>query len=219
MNHPLDGVFDRLERTNENILNLEREICAFLENGPHPIIANEEVEAFQEAVDANASRIVPKRFSILSGEIIHHLRACLDHIAWELSSPEKREANPRVIEFPILCTKPINSKEISGYNRKVDGIGAAGRNIIQRIQPYHRSDAALTGPCNHPLGIIHQMDIIDKHRELVMVLSAFDIPLKGMGAIWTMLYRQADFSEQEIVGLAKSFNPNCKIAPQVASQD
>src|SRR3990172_9130088 len=147
MNHPLDGVHEKLERANENILNLEREIIAFLQDGTYRVIPNQEPESVQEAIEAHANRIIPRRFSILSGEIIHHLRSCLDHIAWELSSPQKRARDPKGIEFPVYSSKPVDKDAIRRYQRKVEGIPDPGLKIIEAMQPYHRDPAfMLTGP-------------------------------------------------------------------------
>jgi hypothetical protein len=219
MNHPLDGVHERLERANENIRNLKSEIEAFLEDGTHPIIANEDATTIQEAVDFHASRVVPLRFSVLGGEIIHHLRSCLDHIAWQLSSKRKRSKDPTGIEFPIFSSKPTDENAISRYERKIEGISQPGRNIIEGLQPYHRQPAMLTGPRNHPLWIIHDMDRIDKHRELIITIGAFDIRVTGMASIRLMLSRYANFPEGDIAGLTKTLDPNCKVTPQISFRD
>ena len=65
MPHALDGIQEKLERANENILNLEREIAAFLQDGTYPVIPNDELGAFQEAIESHTNRIIPRRFGIL----------------------------------------------------------------------------------------------------------------------------------------------------------
>jgi len=220
MPHALDGIQEKLERANENILNLEREIAAFLQDGTYPVIPNDELGAFQEAIESHTNRIIPRRFGILSGEIIHQLRSCLDHIAWELSSAEKRTIDPRGIEFPVYASKPVEKREIRRYERKVEGISEPGRKIIEALQPYHRDPAfMLTGPHSDPLWIIHDMDATDKHRELILTAATFDIPAKGMESIWLMLYREADFPESDIVGLGRAFDPNSKITTQISFRE
>ncbi len=220
MLHPLSGVQEKLKRANENILNLEREISLFLQQGPNPVIPNDDLEAFQEALKLHAETQIPERFSILAGEIVHHLRSCLNNIAWELSSPKKRLDDPRGIEFPIYIGKPANKSELRRYERKIEGIPARGRKIIEGLQPYHRAPAMLTGPRSHPLWIIHDMDTVDKHRELILATAAFDIAdVGGIGGIWLTLYRQGDFPEGDIAGLARAFNANCKITTQVAFRE
>jgi hypothetical protein len=222
MPHPLDGVHEKLERSHENIRNLKTEIDAFLQDAAYPVIPNDDPATVQEAAKLHTNRIIPRRFSILSGEIIHHLRSCLDHTAWQLSSPQKRLDDPSGIEFPIFSSKPPDKNTIRRYERKVEGISDVGREIIEALQPYHRDPAfMLTGPLCDPLWIIHDMDRIDKHRELIMTLGAFDIavPRMGMADIYLMLYRESDFPEEDIVGLGRAFDPNSKIATQVSFRE
>jgi hypothetical protein len=220
MSHALDGVRGKLERANENILNLDREITAFLQAGAYPIMPDDEPGTVQEAVKSHTDRVIPLRFSILSGEIIHHLRCCLDHIAWELSSVEKRTRDPRGIEFPIYSSKPADKPALRRYERKVEGIPDPGRKIIEALQPYHRDPAfMLTGPFSDPLWIIHDMDTTDKHRELILTSATFDVGAKGMESIWLMLYREADFPERDIVGLGRAFDPNSKITAQISFRE
>lgn len=217
MPHRLDGIQAKLERANENILNLEREIAAFLQDGPHAIISDDESGAFQKALKAHTNRTIPQRFGILSGEIIHHLRACLDNITWELSSAEKRTTDPSGIEFPIYISKPTDKSEIHRYERKVEGISSRGRNIIEQLQPYHRDPKfLLTGPNCDPLWIIHDMDTTDKHRELILTTATFRVPAEGMPSIWLMLYREHDFPEEDIAGLGRAFYPNSEITTQIS---
>lgn len=220
MAHPLDGAHEKLERANENILNLEREIAAFLQDGAYPVIPNDKPEAVQEAVESHTNRIIPQRFAILSGEIIHHLRSCLDHIAWQLSSPQKRAQDPRGIEFPIYLSEPVDKDAIRRYERKIEGIGPTGRKIIEAMQPHRRDPAfMLTGPLNDPLWIIHDMDATDKHRELILTSATFDVPVGGMESIWLMLYRETDFPEGDIVGLGRAFDPNSKVTTQISFRE
>lgn len=218
--HPLDGARAKLERANENIANLEREIAAFLELGNGVVITQEEIEAFQKALEFHESRIVPIKFSVMAGEVIHQLRSCLDHIAWQISSVDTRESSPTSIEFPIFLSKPSDPNTVASYERKVKGISPAVRDLIERIQPYQRDDRfALTGPPNDQLWIIHDFDRIDKHRELVLTVAAFRIEGAGQVEFFAHLYREADFPERDIAGLSRTLDPNCEISPDVVFRD
>jgi hypothetical protein len=215
MDHPLDGVHGKLERAHENIVNLEREIRAFLETGPYPVIPNDDPKVIQEALKAHANRVIPIRFSVLSGEIIHQLRSCLDHIAWQLSPQQRRESAPTAIEFPIFISKPADKDTIKGYERKVKGISDCGLRLIESLQPYHRDPScALTGPANHALWIIHDLDRIDKHRELIITLGAFDVAAGWEADLYLMLHRESNFSEEHVASLGRAFDPNSKITSE-----
>jgi hypothetical protein len=77
----------------------------------------------------------------------------------------------------------------------------------------------LTGPESDPLWLIHDMDATDKHRELLLTVTTFDVTAKGMEGIWLMLYREADFPESEIVGLGRAFDPNSRITTQISFRE
>ena len=110
----------------------------------------------------------------------------------------------------------MDKRAVREYERKVQGISDVGRNLIESLQPYHCPPTIMNGPRAHPLWIIHDMDRVDKHRELVITLAAFDIRSDGPTQAWGMFYRQADFPEWEIAGLSKSLDPNSEITPQVS---
>src|SRR5207302_926971 len=97
MPHALDGARERLKRADENIQNLNGEITEFLKPVPvitmsvdmdkrEPIITDENRQAWNELTNFIKTQDVKPRFSVLTGEIIHHMRAAFDHLAWQLSS-------------------------------------------------------------------------------------------------------------------------------------
>lgn len=161
---PPQAIYERLDRADECLKNLDAEIRHFLELSKYPFIPQENAEVTLDAVNYHRNREIPKRFGILSGEIIHHLRSCLDHIAWQLSSEKYRRDHPTAIEFPILEKRPTKRDERSRYQKKIKGISSpSALRLIESLQPYHN-----TSPLDSKLFIIHKMDIFDKHREIVV---------------------------------------------------
>src|SRR6185369_15898895 len=172
MNCDFSGIHERLIRANENIHNLDREVGRFIESGEYRVFSYEDKETLLKAVQYHKSRTVPLRFSVLAGEIIHHLRSCLDHVVWQFSGDWYRRSNRSVIEFPIFETRPIKPKRIAAFNGKIRGISDPGAlMLIERLQPYNA-----TYSIDFPPLIIHKMDIIDKHRELVLCTTVGSIP-------------------------------------------
>jgi len=80
----LAGIEEKLERADENILNLGVEINAFIKSSPDAGVANPKANRTQQWINAHKDRVIPPRFGVLAGEIAHHWRSCLDHIAWLL---------------------------------------------------------------------------------------------------------------------------------------
>jgi len=179
--HPLDSARERLKRADENIQQLNGRITDFLAPVPaitldvdvaagQPIITDENRKAYDKLVDFIKGHKVEPRFSVLAGEIIHHLRSAFDHLTWQLSSPDVQAKSGTQIEFPVFRERPqscsVAKRKICRYCRKVEGVASpSALTRIQRLQPYHRAD-----PSRHPLWLIHDLDRIDKHRELVLAV-------------------------------------------------
>jgi len=128
-------------------------------------------QSWQQALDYHRDLQIPKRFSVLAGEIIHHLRSCLDHIVWHFSSDTAKLLHESALEFPVFC-KPLTKDELRRYKRKIQGItNPSILALIERLQPYQRGTDAI----DDPLCIVHDMDRFDKHRELVIVRPSAQI--------------------------------------------
>jgi hypothetical protein len=168
----LIGVREKLDRANQNILNLKSEINAFLNERPDSTASDDNKNAGEELFEFWAKRKIPPRFSVIAGEIVHHLRSCLDHIAWILSSDSYRISDERQIAFPIITRKtPWDNDTISRYNRNIKGITDAGAlALIAKLQPHHAAD-----PADDPIAIVHELNRIDKHHNLVLVITSFNM--------------------------------------------
>ena len=213
---PLAGARAKEERAEETLGCLEMEITEFLRQGPGALVFNGDVMAFADEAKAHSNRRVPARFSILAGEVLHHLRSCLDYIVWELTTSGSDAQHSAALEFPIFDRKPADKSSQARFDRKLTGVQPRARQLIERLQPYHRSEAILTGPLNDPLMMIHDLDRIDKHRQLTIAICGFAIETSGMAGIHVLLQRYAGRTEDEIASLATTLDPNTKLIPQVA---
>lgn len=216
-NHPFAGIAEKLGRADENIVNLHNEILAFFETGKYPVIPNPDDEHWQEAVNYHKNLRVPLRFSVLAGEIVHHLRSCLDHIVWVFSSESARRDHEGILAFPILCEVP-NKKKLARYNAQIQGIAdpSSVRDLIWQVQPCNRG----ANIPDDPLCLIHNMDRLDKHRELVIVTSCANLTLpdaKTDIAVKVMEYRQGKtLSTADVAAVSRAIKYDAKVAPQVA---
>jgi|HubBroStandDraft_4_1064222.scaffolds.fasta_scaffold40725_2 hypothetical protein len=191
---PLESARERLKRADENIQQLNREITDFLAPAPvivldadvvarKPIITDRDRKTFEELKEFLNNSSVPPRFSVLAGEIIHHLRSSFDHVAWQLSSTDLQAKSPYQIEFPVSLKEPkpcaIKKDKISRYCRKVEGIARPSALVrIDSLQPYRRPN-----PSRHPLWLIHDLDRIDKHRELVLAVYIMQLNITANAQI------------------------------------
>lgn len=92
-----------------------------------------------------------------AGDVLHNLRTALDHLAWQLVLAN-RNVPTRHTGFPIAESP---SKLVSIFRKKVAGMRPEAKKAIKDLRPYNGG--------NDPLWRIHYLDIVDKHKELLIV--------------------------------------------------
>jgi hypothetical protein len=214
--HPFAGIAEKLKRADQSIFDLHNEIIKFFGDSEHPTIPKPDSQGWQEAVDYHKSLTVPKRFSVLSGEIVHHFRSCLDHVVWHFSSPTYRATYENAIEFPVF-REPLTKDDRRRFERKTGGVTSpAVLKIITDLQPYQRGSSAI----NDPLCIVHDMDRFDKHRELNIVGGCANVTFPAGTRISDILfvigYRDGKLTEAEVAAAQRTLKVDANVTPQVA---
>jgi len=213
MVHPLDGIREKLKRADESIGNLNGEIKAFFDEGLYAVMPDQEDKAFQEAIDYHSKRTVPVRFSVLAGEIVHHLRSSLDHLVWLLSDDSYRRSHPTMIEFPVL-TQPPSKDELARYKRKIQGVSSSRAAALIRVyQPCYGPN-----PLDSPLAILHDFDRFDKHRELVIVVVGYNFRMGPVAMRAFMAHKKAK-SQVTLGEFGRAIKLDVQITPQVAFEN
>jgi hypothetical protein len=188
---PRDGIQEKLQRAKETIGNLDAEIARFLSEHPGGGFSKDKQKAMDEWLDFHSRRKIPPRFPIIAGEIIHHLRSCLDHVAWMLSCDTYRREHETLIAFPV-CIRG-DKKELSRYAGQVRGItNLDALKLIDDAQPYHGAS-----PLDDPLAIIHKLDRVDKHHEVVLVVRSFNMGISIPRSILTTFILGASHMDEE----------------------
>ena len=170
MPHPLEGIAEPLKRAKENIHNLDIEINRFLDEKGHREVIERDHEAIKKFKEFWGNQSMLPRVPVLISEILHHYRASLDNLIWELlrqtgHSPK----NSSAIEFPIFSARPTTPDKLALFNRKIEGVGNQARALIESLQPYN-AVSKWEAP-NHALFVLHDMNRFDKHRELTVIAS------------------------------------------------
>lgn len=105
-------------------------------------------------------------FGLIAGDAIHCMRATLDYLAWELAGESAKEY---ATGFPIFMT-PNPGR----FAKMTAGISIGAVNIIQELQPAPFGQPFKMPAEFHPLGILHELDRMDKHQTLTIVRQAVD---------------------------------------------
>ncbi len=106
---------------------------------------------------------VPEEIALITGDIIQNLRSALDHLAYKLFTVGSGNGTSGShIYFPIADNFAQYERDKGGKTR---GIAQQAKDVIDTIRPYHGG--------NDTLWKIHKLNIIDKHRLLVTLGSAY----------------------------------------------
>jgi hypothetical protein len=158
--HPLEGCRAKLERAKELVQGLEEEVASFLAAGTHSVVRENQFDQ-RRYVFKLVGPPVPLRFAVLAGEIIHHLRSCVDHIVWALATRDGQTTDDR-IAFPVCSTPEKFRKAVR--NGVIRDVPDRAEPLIEAFQPYQSAD-----PPNSVVQVLHDLDIADKHKLLVVV--------------------------------------------------
>lgn len=214
--HPFAGIAEKLKRADQNIVNLHNEILAFFQSCKYPVIPNPDDKEWKEVVNYHRNLPIPKRFGVLAGEIVHHLRSSLDHIVWIFSDDTSKTLHENALEFPIFA-KAMSKDDLRRYKRKIHGIANIRvRTLVEKLQPYQSGTAAI----NHPLCVVHDMDRFDKHRELVIVTSCASVEFPELPAdlvrIIATYAKTKAVATEDVRAFQRAIKYDGKVTPQVA---
>lgn len=159
------GIRLKIERAKEHIRSLDVAIQQFIASNPYTLGAKpHHIAAIHHTtLYIAAVKPVPEHLPLIVGDAIHNLRSALDHIIWQLVEVGGGTPN-RDTYFPISESAQQYKSAIG--KGEIQKIASDAREIIQSVQPYVTFDQTLW--------LIHQLDIVDKHRLLLTVATAMD---------------------------------------------
>lgn len=165
----LKGCWAKIERADESITQLDKDLIAYLDREPknYDVVGKFQNDFREYAFVVSGDPSIPMRFSVVAGEIVHHLRSCLDHLICALVMKNGNQPS-RQHQFPICATAV--SFERACKNGMIKGVGSSATKLIRSVQPYKGKK-----PQDTILQAIHQFDIWDKHRLLLVVNTAVHI--------------------------------------------
>lgn len=118
---------------------------------------------------------MPEEIAFLAGEFAYALRSGLDQLAWQLAFLNTHPKAPRTnTSFPMWTAPPRPPRTFATSDAVKDIIPAAVP-IIETLQPYNRA----SGHKGHPLYMLNELCIIDKHTILPIKASDGKINITG----------------------------------------
>lgn len=113
----------------------------------------------QRATFAKRNEAVADEAAVIIGDVLHNLRAAIDHAYWNCTEKHARsDGERRSIQFPITSTEmALKSSVLTGLPSRVSQEFAQA---LESLKPYREGG-------NWLLCAIHDLDVMDKHKLLV----------------------------------------------------
>ena len=180
MAHPFDGIAEKLKRADEHILRLASEIDRFINEEPNAIVVDYDPQQAESFIRFHQGRTVPRRISVITGEVLYQLRSSLDHAVCVFV--KRAGGTPTITtQYPIWLYKPTKPRHVRRYQGETSPIDPSGPvgTLIEKTQPYHRGKRGE----DYALGILKALSNADKHRALtlhvVMIRPEFRLTFQG----------------------------------------
>jgi hypothetical protein len=167
----LSGCQAKVERADEHLNVLYAELQAFFKPYSNRRIVYHARDGAWHVILVRPpiDKPPPLRLSIICGDVIHNLRSALDHLVWQLVLAEGNKPG-KWNSFPIYSDSKDFDRDIRLRKKKrgrgpLEGIDSKGDAwaAIENAQPYRRAN-----PGADPLAMLNALDVIDKHRTLLL---------------------------------------------------
>lgn len=182
MPHPLDGAWEKVNRTHGQFQTLEAEIKAFCESRPYRMTFDPDIETGDQVVRVELDPLPSAiKWGVQIGEIVHNLRSALEHVVWKAV-----EANgnvpTRATGFPLFVNESdFRAAGRSGGQRMINGVSDDVRALIERLQPFHAREKG-EEPEAHILYVLNELWNTDKHRVLHLCSTIADVSVSDVRA-------------------------------------
>jgi hypothetical protein len=153
--HPLASAWAKYDRAIQHFLSLSA--------AAREVIAASSESGTIEPVRIDPNRIhvhfrlpsVPLAIACMVGDVLHCLRASLDHAAWFLALPDVRAKKWWTVQFPIVSTQDKFDRDAVARM-----FGPAVAILLETLQPFNDRPELLW---------LRDLDIVDKHEAVVVV--------------------------------------------------
>lgn len=158
-----DLVRRKIDRAKTHIDTLGSTVRQFLESRPYVIATKRDPQTRRLTYYAASVEEPPEELCEIAGDAFHNLRSALDHLAWQLvvaagSTPTSDTA------FPIYDDA---AKYRDHAPWRMRGMAEPAVRAIDALEPWK-------GGKNDALWRLHRLDIVDKHRDWLVIGSRYN---------------------------------------------
>jgi hypothetical protein len=151
----LDAIRAKFARASEHEGEWNRVVDDWLSRNPHRYSTRQQDDGWF-VVSIHTIEDLPVAAALAFADFVHNLRATLDHIAWSLVAPARRGAQ---VAFPVC----LADRDWPSALGRLPAVTASALEIVEGLQPFQLGQRAQ----EHPLSVLHRLDIATKHRLLL----------------------------------------------------
>lgn len=164
---PFEASRLKVWRAKQHAADIDSELKAYMDREPayvniRPALPPKDAGMVYHEV--HVEEAIPVAFSVLLGDFVHNLRTSLDLLACDLVRLNNADVDG--VYFPFA--KDASQIETMIKRRNMDRAKPEVVDLIRAFKPYGGGNTALRG--------IHDLDIMDKHQQLVPSYGAIRIP-------------------------------------------
>ena len=174
MPHPLAASLAKIERAKKELRELDLTLKGFMAPDPYGVVTYCDCETREEVWATRVSGNVPDDAMVLAGNIAGNLRSAFDILAGRIKVTGRR--NPVTKHYFPIFSDPVEYQTTG--RGQIRGASPYAMSLAERLQPYHRGNDY----AKHPLWIIHELDILQKHNDLVLIGAAARTQTFSLGA-------------------------------------
>jgi hypothetical protein len=162
MNHPLDGVREKIIRAETHLATVRAEVQSH--KNKCTVLAKKQRKA-DSLFDLYANFPTPDlSLSCVISDCINNLRTALDHLVHELAS---RNGEPAIHSlFPICNTSNTYYRQVEDRDR-LHNVPDKARAMIESLQPYNAKGGKRF---SHPLYILNKLTSAEKYQVLALTV-------------------------------------------------
>ena len=154
---PEDSASLKLRRAQHHFDELERIVAEYLASGPYEVDTKRDPNSRRLLYKIAKIHPFPSEIPGVLGDVLHNLRTTLDHLAYRLVYDSTGVAPPTHIYFPIADSEADYRHR---RDRQLQGASADAIVAIDEMKPYRGG--------NDDLWRLHRLDIVDKHRRILL---------------------------------------------------
>jgi hypothetical protein len=156
-------IWPKIKRADDLLLQLLDARSAFLKGRPFKLgrrpLGAHQVVRFVEHLEP-----IPVEFALITGDVLHNLRAALDHTVYQLACAQLGEPTTEPYRWAAFPVAESEEKYKAHSKQSIGRLTGATVAAIDSLKPYRGG--------NIPLWRLSALDNIDKHRLVLTVASA-----------------------------------------------